>query len=152
MAGPDDTARLADAVEFAVLSTDLAGFPKGLGTTVGEGGVTLSGGQRQRVSLARAFYHRGGLIILDDVTSAVDLLTESRLLAQIERRLAGSMLVIISHRVSTLRDCDEILVLEHGRVVDRGTHRQLRSRNALYRGTWDYEQRAAAAEEVIHVR
>ena len=150
MARPPDAARLAAAISCAVLGAEVANFPQGLATSVGESGVTLSGGQRQRVSVARAYYHGGSLVILDDTTSAVDAVTETRLLAQIRQRLSHAMLVIISHRVSTLQACDEILLLEQGRIADRGTHAALCQRSALYRATWDYERRVQEGRGADH--
>ena len=150
MARPPDAARLAAAISCAVLGAEVANFPQGLATSVGESGVTLSGGQRQRVSVARAFYHGGSLVILDDTTSAVDAVTETRLLAQIRQRLSHAMLVIISQRVSTLRTCDEILLLERGRIADRGTHAALCQRSTLYRATWDYERRVQERQGTDH--
>lgn len=141
MARQASTGRLGQALHFASLTGEVAGFPEGFKTKVGEGGISLSGGQRQRVSLARAHYHGGKLFVLDDTTAAVDLLTEARLLENIRQSLKDRLLIISSHRVSTLAFCDRIVILDRGRVADQGTHDELIKRNAFYRGTWEYEKR-----------
>jgi ATP-binding cassette subfamily B protein len=140
LAKPVDTCRLSEALEHASLMSDISGFPEGLQTRVGEGGVSLSGGQRQRISLARALYHGGQLLILDDMTSAIDLLTEAAVLKRIYSLRRLPMIVMISHRVNTLKECDEIIILDHGRISARGTHAALLQDNPLYRGTCEYEQ------------
>lgn len=132
---PDD-ARIAAAIEKACLAGEVARFPDGLDTIVGEKGLTLSGGQRQRTQLARAFYRGYRLLILDDVLSAVDHDTEERLLAAIRGALRSDTQratgIIVSSRVSALADCDAIIVLQHGRIVARGTHQELANGDGLY--------------------
>jgi len=138
-------ARLAEVLGAACLEEDVRLLPEGLATVVGERGVMLSGGQRQRASLARAFYRLRPVLLLDDVLSAVDQGTEARLVEAI-RNLRGSSLgeqppttVIVSHRTSVLEHADEILVLDHGRVVERGTHAQLCARGGLYAQTHQHQ-------------
>lgn len=130
--------RLDEVLAQASLEDDIASLPDGLSTVVGERGVMLSGGQRQRTALARALYRRPTLLLLDDVLSAVDQRTEARLVEAI-RGLGGAdaaratpTTVIVSHRTSVLEHADEILVLDHGRVVERGTHAQLLARGGFY--------------------
>jgi ATP-binding cassette subfamily B multidrug efflux pump len=147
-AGPDDD-RVARSVEMAALASDLEALPNGLRTVVGERGIMLSGGQRQRVALARGLYRRGDLLILDDVLSAVDHQTEAQLVqtvAALTRRPEGPTVLIASHRLSALRHCDSVLVLDSGRLVDQGTHAELIKRPGPYRDTWHVQSQRAAAD------
>lgn len=142
-AEPD--ARLREVLEDVTLMEDVAGLPRGLDTVVGERGVILSGGQRQRAALARALYKKPALLLLDDVLSAVDQATEARLVAAIrgiargeegEEGEAGEpsapTTVIVSNRTSVLEHADLVLVLDDGKVVDRGTHAELAARPGIY--------------------
>ena len=105
---------------------------EGAGSVIGERGVTLSGGQKQRTAIARAVAKDPRVLILDDALSAVDTYTE----AEILRRLRGVMRertsIVVAHRISTVKDADEILVLDDGRIAERGAHRDLLERNGLY--------------------
>ena len=123
-----------DALAVARLDTDLAGFPDGARTPVGERGVTLSGGQKQRTALARAISADARILLLDDALSAVDASTEADILAGLRRVLRGRTSIIVSHRISTVRAADLILVLDEGRVVERGAHDALVARDGLYAG------------------
>jgi ATP-binding cassette, subfamily B, multidrug efflux pump len=120
------------AAEIAGLGPDLRGFPDGIETLVGERGITLSGGQRQRVALARALATRPRLLILDDSLSSVDAHTEREILGRLREELRDRTAVILSHRVSALRDADQIVVLENGRIVERGKHDDLLARGGTY--------------------
>jgi ATP-binding cassette subfamily B protein len=147
-ADPAD-ARVRTAVELAALSGDLESLPDGLQTVVGERGIMLSGGQRQRVALARGLYRGGDLLILDDVLSAVDHHTEARLVktvADLARRPEAPTVLISSHRLSALRHCDTVLVLDGGRLVDNGPHTELIQRPGIYRDTWMVQSQRTAAE------
>lgn len=117
----------------AHVDKELAALPHGVATLLGERGFDLSGGQRQRVAIARAIGADPRVLVLDDCLAAVDARTEAAILDDLERVLAGRSGVIVSHRVRAVRDCDEILVLDGGRVVDRGTHDELFARDGWYR-------------------
>ena len=123
---------VADAVAAACLDADVEGFRDGVDTEVGERGITLSGGQRQRVAIARALLMNPRILILDDALSAVDTRTEDEILARLRGLMRQRTSIVVSHRISTVQGADLILVLDHGRVVERGTHRTLLARDGLY--------------------
>jgi ABC-type multidrug transport system fused ATPase/permease subunit len=119
-------ARLALVDEFA------SRLPDGLDTHIGERGANLSGGQRQRVAIARAILRDASIVILDEPTSALDAGSEELLVAALANLPQGRTKIVIAHRLSTVRDADRIFVLEHGRIVEAGTHSQLASYGGLY--------------------
>jgi ATP-binding cassette subfamily B multidrug efflux pump len=123
--GADLSEGLARAVDVAQLGRTLTVLPDGIDTRLGERGINLSGGQKQRATLARAVHRDAPILILDDSLSAVDAETETAILHGLRSYMAGRTSLIISHRVSAVREADLILVLEHGRVVERGTHGEL---------------------------
>jgi ATP-binding cassette subfamily B multidrug efflux pump len=127
----DPAARDRAAREAAVLD-EVLGFPAGWETPIGERGVNLSGGQQQRISLARALLKEAGLLILDAPFASVDTQTEEQILATLRAQAQGRSLILISHRVSTVRHCEQILVLEAGRIVARGSHAALLAAGGLY--------------------
>jgi ATP-binding cassette subfamily B protein len=124
--------RVIAAAEAAGLVRDLAVMPEGLATIVGERGITLSGGQRQRVALARGLATMPRLLVLDDSLSSVDAETEQLILGHLRRVMHGRTAVLISHRVAAIKDADQILVLDQGRIVERGSHDQLLAAGGLY--------------------
>jgi ATP-binding cassette, subfamily B, multidrug efflux pump len=136
--------RVARAVRAAGLGPDLGAFPDGLETVVGERGITLSGGQRQRVALARALCSEPAILILDDSLSSVDAQTERAILENLAPILRGRTSILVSHRVAAVRAADEILVLDGGKVVERGRHQALLGAGGLY-ATLYREQLAAEA-------
>ncbi|MFO0570686.1 MAG: ABC transporter ATP-binding protein [Polyangiaceae bacterium] len=132
---PDDTESLLtvrEAAREANILDEVLGLPDGFDTVVGERGVQLSGGQKQRVALARAFVSDPKILVLDDPLSAVDARTEKAILEAIERQKQKRGLILITHRVAAAARCDQIVVLDQGRVVERGTHDELVERGGLY--------------------
>ncbi len=123
---------VANAAHTAGLESDVAGFGSGFATMVGERGITLSGGQKQRAAIARALLVDPKILIFDDALSAVDTATEEAILSRLKAVRQSRTCLIVAHRVSTVRDADLILVLEGGRVVERGTHQSLVAHGGVY--------------------
>ena len=148
--GRDDVSDqdLQRAVRIARLERDLESFPQGLDTVVGERGVTLSGGQKQRATLARALAIDPPVLILDDCLASVDAQTEAEILQGLRSILEKKSCLIISHRISAVKDADEILVFEDGRILERGSHHQLVERGGLYA---ELHQQQRLAEELERI-
>jgi ATP-binding cassette subfamily B multidrug efflux pump len=124
--------RILAASAVARLDKDVEEFPRGYDTLVGERGITLSGGQKQRTALARAIAIDPRILIMDDALSAVDTYTEEEILSRLRGVMRQRTSIIVSHRISTVREADQIFVLEGGRIAERGTHDTLVSRGGLY--------------------
>ncbi len=141
-ASPEEIQRAAD---IAGLTPDIGSFPQGLETTVGERGITLSGGQKQRTAIARAILRNPRILILDDALSAVDTVTEERILQGLAKVMQGRTTILISHRVSTIRHASKIFVIENGSVAEQGTHDELLQLGGYYA---DLHQRQLLEEEL----
>jgi ATP-binding cassette subfamily B protein len=126
------SAKIRVAADNAALAESISEFPNGFETVVGERGITLSGGQKQRVSIARAFIKDPDILIFDDCLSAIDTKTESFILKKLKGFLKGKTAIIVSHRVSTVRDADTVIVLNEGEIMERGTHAELLEKEGQY--------------------
>ena len=133
------------AAQSACLHEAVEGFADGYETFVGERGVTLSGGQKQRAAIARALMQSAPIMVFDDSLSAVDTETDARIRAELEKRFGSATIFLISHRITTLAKTDQILVLDHGRIVQQGTHQQLCAEDGIYRKIYETQ---TAIEEV----
>jgi ATP-binding cassette subfamily B protein len=136
-ASPED---LLEAAEAAHIRKEFEEFPQGFETMVGERGVTLSGGQKQRAAIARALLRRPAILILDDALASVDTYTEERILTGLRGYTTASTTILISHRVSTVRNADQIAVLDHGKIVELGGHDELLALSGYYAGLYEKQQ------------
>ncbi|MBE4599591.1 ABC transporter transmembrane domain-containing protein [Vibrio navarrensis] len=135
------------AAKLACIHDDILKFPDGYDTEVGEKGITLSGGQKQRIAIARAMLLNAEILILDDALSAVDGRTEHQILRNLEQHYRHQSLIVIAHRLTALEKANEIVVLNHGHIVERGTHKALLDNHAWYAEMYRYQQLEQAMEE-----
>ena len=132
-----------DAIEQAHLSDFINKLPKGLDTSVGERGLKLSGGEKQRVGIARAILKQPKVMVFDEATSSLDMVTEKSILTAMKEVARGRATIVIAHRLSTITDADKILVLDHGVVAEQGKHAQLLEKDGLYARLWKAQKREA---------
>jgi len=148
LGAPDAPAESVErAAELSQLSADLEQFPNGLQTMIGERGVTLSGGQKQRTAIARAVLKDPAILVLDDALSSVDTRTEEAILRGLRGFMEGRTSIVIAHRISTIKDADQIVVLEEGRVVEQGSHARLLGEGGEYARLYERQQLRRELEE-----
>lgn len=135
-----------EAAELAYINTEIKGLPEGYQTMVGERGVSLSGGQKQRLSIARALIQSPELLILDDALSAVDAKTEEAILRNLKAERKNKSTIIAAHRLSSVMHANEIIVIDHGRIIERGTHQELLALGGWYEQMWQKQQLEAKIE------
>ncbi len=139
---------IEQATETSQIKLDLDQFPKGLQTVIGERGITLSGGQKQRTAISRAVIKQPKILILDDALSAVDTYTEEQILSRLRADMLEKTCFIVSHRISTVRDADQIIVLRHGKIAERGVHEQLIQNNGFYAKLYEKQLLEKSLEEL----
>jgi ATP-binding cassette, subfamily B, multidrug efflux pump len=137
-----DEEKITQAAKDADVFTNIISFPQGFSTRVGERGITLSGGQKQRVSIARAIVHEPKILMLDDALSAVDTKTENNILNSLKRIMQGRTTIIVSHRVSSAKLANKIIVLMDGQIAEEGTHESLIAKNGFYKDLYEKQVKA----------
>lgn len=140
---------IEDAARMARIHDFIMSLPDGYQSQVGERGLKLSGGEKQRVAIARTILKRPHILVFDEATSALDSRTEQEILASLKEVSQDHTTLTIAHRLSTVIDADEIIVLETGKIVERGTHNNLLEQNGKYKDMWDRQQEAAKAQEAL---
>jgi ABC-type multidrug transport system fused ATPase/permease subunit len=139
---------IRNAARLACIADDIERFPDGYRTMVGERGITLSGGQKQRMAIARALLLDAPILVLDDALSAVDVTTERAILRALREARKTRTTLIVSHRLSAVADADEVIVLSHGRIIERGAPEQLLARDGWYAQMHRYQQLERSMESV----
>lgn len=148
LGNPEATdAQIVAAAKAAEIHKFIAGLPRGYDTMVGERGDTMSGGQRQRIAIARALVRDPAILLLDEATSALDQTTEAAINRTLKRIAGGRTVIFITHRLTSVTDMDEIIVLNGGKVAQRGKHAELLTQRGLYRKLWDDQMKASAGED-----
>jgi ATP-binding cassette, subfamily B, heavy metal transporter len=142
-------AEVEEAARQAQIDDFIRRSPKGYETEVGERGLKLSGGEKQRVAIARTILKAPPILVLDEATSALDSHTEKDIQDELERVSKNRTTLVIAHRLSTIVAADEILVLDHGAIVERGTHRELLAKAGLYASMWNRQREAQMAREIL---
>ena len=142
-----DQIKAESAVQKACVSHDILEFPNQWNTLVGEKGIILSGGQQHRLALARAYASDYHVLILDDVLSSVDHKTELEMIDHLYNDHDQPTTIIIAHRISALKKCDQIIVLDEGNIIQKGSHKDLISVEGPYKSTWQYQQMEAELNE-----
>jgi len=142
-------AQIEEAAGLAQIDDFIRAAPMGYETEVGERGLKLSGGEKQRVAIARTILKGPPILVLDEATSALDSHTESEIQDALDRVARGRTTLVIAHRLSTIVGADEIIVLDDGKIVERGTHTELLARGGLYAGMWNRQREAEEAREKL---
>ena len=140
---------MREAARLAQIDRFIESLPEGYDTPVGERGLKLSGGEKQRVAIARTILKGPPILVLDEATSALDSFTERDIQTALDRVSQGRTTLVIAHRLSTVINADEILVLDQGRVVERGNHAELLARGGVYAALWNRQREADAAREAL---
>jgi ATP-binding cassette subfamily B protein len=138
---------IVKAARIADVHDNILGFPEGYLTLLGERGINLSGGQKQRISIARAIIKNPEILLFDDCLSAVDTHTEDRIIRELKPLMKGKTSIVIAHRISTVKDADQIIYLEHGRITERGTHAELLALNGAYASLYQKQLLEEATKE-----
>lgn len=136
-------AEIVAAAEAAQAHDFIMALPDGYDTEAGEGGAALSGGERQRISIARAILKDAPIVLMDEATAAIDPTNERKVQMALARLVAGRTLIVVAHKLATIQSADQILVMDHGRIVERGVHTDLLAENGLYARLWSHRARAA---------
>jgi ATP-binding cassette subfamily B protein len=142
-------AEVEEAARLAQIDGFIRRAPKGYDTEVGERGLKLSGGEKQRVAIARTILKGPPILLLDEATSALDSHTERDIQDELDRVAENRTTLVIAHRLSAIVNADEILVLDHGAIIERGTHRELLARDGLYASMWNRQREAQLAREIL---
>lgn len=140
---------IEEAAKFAQIDTFIKSLPEGYETNVGERGLKLSGGEKQRVAIARTILKGPPILVLDEATSALDSFTEREIQNALDLVSKGRTTLVIAHRLSTIINADEILVLERGRIAERGRHQELLDKKGIYASLWQRQREVAEARQTL---